>query len=1241
MQSLYTRVISIFLLLMTVAGFAINQQDYIPGQLIVKFRPKSGMSSQGKVTALAAVSQKYGVSAIQPVFTAAKSPADERDNFFLLNFSEATDIFELAAVMSTENDIEYAQPNYLHRLSAVPNDPLLSRQDYLGQIEAFAAWDYSQGSENVIIAIIDTGVDYMHEDLVNNIWRNRNEILDGLDNDGNGYVDDIRGWDFVRNVSGAAPGEDAKEPDNDPMDFQGHGTNVAGFASASANNAIGIAGLGWSCKIMPLRAGYKGSDGNGYLTTISVIEAIYYAADNGANVINASFGSIWDDYAERDAFLYAYMQGVVIVKAAGNEKSDIPHSPGREDWILSVAAVNSSDRKSAFSNFGPWIKVSAPGSSVYTTSRNNRYGSVSGTSCAAPIVAGVAGLLKAARPDWSPAQILMHIVDTADNIDAVNAGYEGKLGKKGRANAHAALRLPFASEPEFLITRISVEDLLSGNGDQRMNIGETCDLLLRISNRWNDATNVTATISSDDPSIEIIKNSAFFAVIPGISSLQNYAENVNQYFTIKVSNSAFPHNVKFQMNLSADGGFQQTVEFQVAIESRVLLVDDDDGQLNVEEYYISALDSIGMPYDIWDRSTQGRLSSRLRNYDIVIWSCESALPTLDEKDRDDLQSYLRSNKNLFIAGQNIAWDLAAPQSAEDAQVRNYYNQRNQSNGKSQVFYENYLQAEFVNDASSYTKVIGVSTDPIGKGLDFPVFEPKRNAEEQSRDVIDKTSNSTPVFIYPDGQIAAVRSERLGKVVHFAFGGYEAIADESARLTVMQRILAYFSGIILDVQDLVYVADQVDDFVVNATVAGEKPAYVHLYWRTTDQSQYTVLEMTAAADTLYQGIIPLPPYGAVLEYAVQAVAESGLYSPVKVKRLAIKKAAPLVMAGTAKRASLTRRPYITMQVSHTTPLDTTSAKVLFWTSRTAVDSLSLVPYGDGRFGGEILGDFRLGDSLYYQFAINDKTNPPVRGVSPVYQMILSYEDFESGLDDWETQEGGWGLDDSRKRSGAFSLSESPNSDYPPNANLTATLKKGLNLADVTQATLVVWMMYAFQPGDIGYVEASNDGGATWIQLDQPVSGAIGVFEEARYGLNDFTGPGNESVLLRFRFTSDAANSGPGWFIDDISIVPFYSEVQTAQESIPSEFVLYKNYPNPFNASTIIRYALPRNADVQLSIYNTMGQKVTMLVNEPMEAGIHTVTWNGMDSSGNVLPSGLYFYQIQAGDDSAVAKLMMIK
>ncbi|MBN1480134.1 T9SS C-terminal target domain-containing protein [candidate division KSB1 bacterium] len=1241
MLSLNMRMISIFLLFMTVAGFAIDQKDYIPGQLIVKFRPTSGMSSQGKITALAAVSQKYGVSVMQPVFTTATSPADERDNFFLLNFSEATDVAELAAKMSAENDIEYAQPNYLHRLSAVPNDPLLSRQDYLEQIEAFAAWDYSQGSEDVIIAIIDTGVDYIHEDLTGNIWRNREEVLDGIDNDGNLYVDDIRGWDFVRNVSDAAPGEDAKDPDNDPMDFQGHGTNVAGFASASANNAIGIAGLGWSCKIMPLRAGYKGSDGNGYLPTISVIEAIYYAADNGADIINASFGSIWDDYAERDAFLYAYTRGVLIVKAAGNDNSDIPHSPGREDWILSVAAVNSSDRKCSFSNFGPWVKVSAPGSSIYTTSRNNRYGSTSGTSFAAPIVAGVAGLLKAAHPDWSPAQILMHIVDTADPVDVVNAGYECTLGKRGRVNARAALQLPFASEPEFLITRVNVEDLLNGNGDQRMNIGETCDLLLRITNRWNDATNVTATISSDDPSIKILKNSAFFAAIPGISSLQNYVENVNQYFTIKVSDNAFPHNVKFQMNLSADGASQQTVEFQVAIESRVLFVDDDDGQLNVEDYYFSALDSLGMPYDIWDRSTQGHLGSRLRNYDIVIWSCESAFPTLEETDRDDLQSYLRYFKNLFIAGQNIAWDLAAPQSAEDAQNRNYYNQRNQSNGKSQIFYENYLQAEFLNDASSYSKVIGVSTDPIGKGLEFPVFEPKRNAEEQSRDVIDKTSNSTPVFTYPDGQIAAVRSERLGKVVHFAFGGFEAIAEEGARLTVMQRILGYFTGFMLEVKDLVYVADQVDDFVVDATVAGEKPVAVHLYWRTIDQSDYTIVAMTAVDDTLYQGTIPLPAYGSVLEYGVQAVAESGLYSPIKIKQLEIKKAAPIVYAALEKRASLTRRPCISMRVSHISSLDTTSAKVLFWTTNAAVDSVFLLPLGDNRFGGEIQGDFSLGDTLYYQFVISDETDPPVRGASPVYQMILSYEDFESGLDDWETQEGGWGLDDFRKRSGVYSLSESPNGDYPPNANLTATLKKGINLSDVSQATLVLWMMYAFQPGDVGYIEASNDAGATWRQLDLPVSGAIGTFEEARYSLNEFTGPGNENVLLRFRFTSDAANSGPGWFIDDISIVPLYSKVQTAGESIPGEFVLYKNYPNPFNTNTIIRYALPQNADVQLFVYNTLGQKVTTLVNEQMDAGIHTVTWHGVDSDGNVLPSGLYFYQLKAGDYSAVDKLMMIK
>ncbi|MBN1465644.1 S8 family serine peptidase [candidate division KSB1 bacterium] len=1235
MAKRYAEQFAFIMLFAATAGFAVGPMNYVPGEVIVKLRQNRMSSSATNISTLQTSLQQYGVQSIEHIFS---SPTfSELDNLFLLKTADDVDPRQLAARIS-DGEIEYAQPNYLHRITATPNDPFISQQFYLAQIQAYEAWDYSKGARDVIIAIIDTGVDYNHADLAANIWNNDDEVIDGVDNDGNGYVDDIRGYDFVDNVGAVAPGEDGDDEDNDPMDFHGHGTSVAGLASAVTNNATGIAGVGWGCAIMPIRAGYQGSDGNGYLPSTAIIKSIYYAADNGADIINASFGGIPDDFAQRDVFRYAYMSGIVIVKAAGNNSSNIPETPGKEDWILSVASVTSSDQRCSFSNYGPWVKISAPGTGIYTTSRNNRYSALQGTSVAAPMVAGVAGLVKAAHPEWSAAQVMMHIVDTAENIDAMNPGYEGELGKEGRLNALDALRTPFQSQPELTVSRVTVEDFLTGNGDARLNSGETCDLLLRITNRWHDATNVTLTLSTDDPLIGVIASTAFFAVIPGIGAAPNHVDTSDE-FRIKVAENAFPHNVRFSLHIAADGGFEATIGFQIAMEARLIFVDDDDGQLNVEDYYFSALDSIGMPYDIWDRSTQGSIGARIRNYDMVIWSCESAFPTLEVDDTDDLKSYLRQKKSLFIAGQNIAWDLCAPQTGEDAGARNYVNQWRCTGGASALFYENYLQAAFENDAASYSLVQGVASDPLGGDLSFAVFEPLRSAAEQSRDVISTTSHSTAVFQYPDGQVAATRSDRLGKVINFAFGGFEAIADESARLTIMNRIVYEFTGLQVSVPDLVYVDGQVDDFVVQARVrSSAAPAAVRLYWRTADQQQFTVISMTAS-DSLYQATIPLPAYGSVLEYGVQAVAASGLYSPIKMKQLKIVKTAPVVMAATAKKSSLSRRPFVQMTASHVAPIDTTSALVLFWNDATPVDSLALPHLGDNVFGGEIHGNFKYMDSLYYQFAVRDHTANPARGVSPVYAMVLGVEDFESGLDDWHVEEGGWGLETMRKRSGSYSLHESPTGDYPANAELLVTLKRGLDLSDLTDATLSVWMMYGFTPGDVGYVEASRDGEA-WSTLAQPIEGAAGAFYNAQFSLCDYTGALGSKVYLRFRFRSDATSSGPGWFIDDISILPIATAVER-EATLPREFSLSGNYPNPFNSRTQIRYALPIETPVRLVIYNARGQQVVTLIDKEQAAGTFTVLWDGFDASGTLAPSGLYFYKLDAGDFSAVNKMVLVK
>jgi subtilisin family serine protease len=340
----------------------------------------------------------------------------------------------------------------------LPND-LSNSQYYLrnmtpggGDIRAVGAWNQALGDSNVIVAVIDSGVDWHHPDLggshpdkVNGaIWTNWAEYYGnpGQDDDGNGKIDDIRGWDFVNlPASQGWPDEDVTNQDNDPMDYESHGTNCSGCVAAITNNGIGIAGTAHGCKIMALRVGWlpAGSD-QGVVRMDFVSQAMLYAINNGAKILNCSWGS--SEFLANPVNS-AISAGLLIVTAAGNDDDEVPSYLGSRTDVLAVAATDQSDAKSSFSSYGSWVELSAPGVSIYTTAYNRStgesvYASVNGTSFSSPITCGAAALLWSANPDFTRVQIAELLTSSCDNIDAVNPAYIGKLGA-GRVNMLKAL----------------------------------------------------------------------------------------------------------------------------------------------------------------------------------------------------------------------------------------------------------------------------------------------------------------------------------------------------------------------------------------------------------------------------------------------------------------------------------------------------------------------------------------------------------------------------------------------------------------------------------------------------------------------------------------------------------------------------------------------------------------------------------------------------------------------------------
>ncbi|HDZ42302.1 MAG TPA: peptidase S8, partial [Bacteroidetes bacterium] len=446
------------------ADTSVLNNDFIKGELIMKFKQEAGKISPKLTAGIASVGissvdaifNRAGATQIKKVFKNKQPPVNKTlpdlSKIFYLKIPLNADVQSIARELSQNPNIEYAEPRYIYKMYDVPDDPLYSDQWYLPKINASDAWDISQGDADVVIGIIDTGVDWTHPDLAENMWTNagetgldaqgNNKRTNGIDDDNNGYIDDWNGWDFC--------GDDGYTPDNDPMDTHGHGTHCSGMASAVTNNEIGVAGLGRNCRIMPIRVIY-------YTTLLYGPEGIVYAADNGCDIVNLSWGGDPPSSFLNDAIQYAHQSGTFVIAAAGNDDTSEKKYPASYANVLSVAATDENDTKADFSSYGSSIDVSAPGNHMLSAMLDDSYAYMSGTSMAAPLVAGLAGLIKSQNPNWTNVQIANQILMSADNIDELNPQFIGMLGS-GRINALNALTYeatPIITYQDFTIDEIS------------------------------------------------------------------------------------------------------------------------------------------------------------------------------------------------------------------------------------------------------------------------------------------------------------------------------------------------------------------------------------------------------------------------------------------------------------------------------------------------------------------------------------------------------------------------------------------------------------------------------------------------------------------------------------------------------------------------------------------------------------------------------------------------------------------
>lgn len=372
-------------------------------------------------------------------------------------FPQGVSIDHALTLLKKNPRVVHAEEHYtVHRATTgiVPTDPLFEKQSYLSLSSIPEAWSLTTGSAQVTIAVLDSGIDIHHPDLRENIWTNSGEIPgDGLDNDQNGYSDDMYGWDFVDDI-----------PDPTPK-FSGefiqagihHGTIIAGIIAAAGNNSIGIAGVSWRSKIMPLRVLDNSGDGE----IIAVVNAIDYLIKKKADIINLSFVGSGESKFLKSALKRAYDAGIIIVSASGNDQTiqhgfDLAQTPvypacfdyGTEDIVIGVASTDPLGQKAEFSNYGPCIDVAAPGIDFHVTQVvrydqqgfDTFYGSGwSGTSLSTAVVSGAFALVKSVNPLLTPEQARKLLWESCNPLDSLNESYKGKLGC-GLLNTEALVR---------------------------------------------------------------------------------------------------------------------------------------------------------------------------------------------------------------------------------------------------------------------------------------------------------------------------------------------------------------------------------------------------------------------------------------------------------------------------------------------------------------------------------------------------------------------------------------------------------------------------------------------------------------------------------------------------------------------------------------------------------------------------------------------------------------------------------
>lgn len=1147
---------------------------------------------------------RFRVSSVERRFPDGLFPsgkAGSLSRILILRFPEDQDVREAARIFATDPSVEYAEPVPEYRLEAVPNDPLFGQMHHLSQVQAEKAWDIHKGENGtrpIVLAVVDEAVEWTHPDLAPNVWNNPGEDADGnghtlifdgtewqldpadingRDDDGNGYIDDLIGWDFISKSGGQ---------DHDPSpDYPEctHGTHVSGLAGGATGNALGIASIGWNLKLMPLKLNSSPDltiDADPY-------PAILYAARNGADVINLSWGSYTYSRADEEVLRTVSDSGILIVASAGNLNTSAPHYPSDYYRVISVASVSSRDEKSSFSDFRKSVDVAAPGGEdllqegIWSTIPGG-YASLPywGTSMATPQVSGLLGLLKSYHPDWTADRLAQQVFAACDPIDNLNRGYENGLGY-GRINAYRTLAESVALPFEKLRLDLEVRPLVDANGDHVLDPGENSNVTFSYFNSAHYAESDLAvfTLSCSDPDVEIIKG-RYTASIPS-----NVSKTAINAFQIRASKNATTHMAECRISVSADReiAYGGEIGFNVLIiHGGILVWEPVINHANTSGLFIKeCLDQLGLTHvhtSFFPRS--------LSSFDAVFLSFGSTgtAGQLTDDRATSVIDYVNQGGKCYLEGPI---DFTPELDRETfLQSLGMFSMRSAT-------------------AENRIDLLNGRSGSIAEGIFFSgSLQP-----DQRPSIVKATGKGSNLFLEGDYGVVGVQSsnESGGRTVYssYALSGFVDGDLPCTRKYWVRKILEFFG--------LMPPAFLVADFSSDI-LSGHAPLTVHFKSLSfaSEDNPATVLSWDFNGDGFSDsgGSSNVWTYADTGTYEVRLTADNGFRSSLLARSSfihAFDGRSSLDFNGLSSRVVVP------------------SSSRLILSERMTI-SAWMYPEGWGEVEG--IGFGRILDKDVLSVFIHQSASLQY----PDSCLVVTIDSADSTFSAYHTP------------------SQSVSIRQWQHVAVTIDIPAGQVRAYIDGIEQPLTGKFDDPKGDFLNNSGHDLFIGNRRQLDRTFQGRIDDVwiwgealnpEEIRDAMNDPTSIPRAAKGSWFfdEGSGQAVRDASGGASDGAAVLCLWRQACPATGKVavpgnplppsPSAFILYPGRPNPFNAGITLSYGLPVRTRVVLRILNSAGQEVERLVKgEYQEPGIHSVEWQGKNRYGQAVSSGLYLICIEA-------------